>query len=190
MSFTAMRPTVNDVHADVKAQPAACCGARLPQVRVASPAMGFGDLADTAASPTLGLTQPAVRGHAHRRERVDQPVSTSRSCACPGYSDYRSSRRSPRTSTTSARSTGTGSLRVRGKGRKVVLVPLPPAVSLAVDRAAEEHPAGPLLLNRRGVRMDRHMLRHTLVTTMLDAPSRTAPSPPTSQCPTCGRQPS
>jgi len=83
-------------------------------------------------------------------------------------------------------------LQVRGKGGKVVLVPLPPAVSPAVDRAAGERPGGPLLLNRRGVRMDRHaatrrlrhlaadagvrlprmhphMLRHTFVTTMLDA---------------------
>ncbi len=83
-------------------------------------------------------------------------------------------------------------LRVRGKGGKVVLVPLPPAVSRAVDRAAAERSAGPLLLNGRGTRMDRHaatrrlrrlaavagvrlprmhphMLRHTFVTTMLDA---------------------
>jgi integrase/recombinase XerD len=83
-------------------------------------------------------------------------------------------------------------LRVRGKGGKVVLVPLPPAVSRAVDRAAGERATGPLLLNSRGVRMDRHagtrrlrrlasvagvrlprmhphMLRHTFVTTMLDA---------------------
>jgi len=83
-------------------------------------------------------------------------------------------------------------LRVRGKGGKVVLVPLPPAVSRAVDRAAGERPGGPLLLNRRALRMDRHaatrrlrhlavdagvrlprmhphMPRHTFVTTMLDA---------------------
>jgi integrase/recombinase XerD len=83
-------------------------------------------------------------------------------------------------------------LRVRGKGGKVVLVPLPPAVSRAVHRAAGERSTGPLLLNSRGVRMDRHaatrrlrqlaavacvrlprmhphMLRHTFVTTMLDA---------------------
>ncbi len=83
-------------------------------------------------------------------------------------------------------------LRVRGKGGKVVLVPLPPAVSRAVDHAAGERSTGPLLLNRRGTRMDRHaatrrlrhlaavagvrlprmhphMLRHTFVTTMLDA---------------------
>ena len=83
-------------------------------------------------------------------------------------------------------------LRVCGKGGRVVLVPLPPAVARAVDRAAGERTSGPLLLNRRGVRMDRHaatrrlrqlaavagvrlprmhphMLRHTFVTTMLDA---------------------
>ncbi len=79
-------------------------------------------------------------------------------------------------------------LRVRGKGGKVVLVPLPPAVARAVD----DRQAEPILRNTRGGRMDRHaatrrlkhladtagirmprmhphMLRHTFVTTMLDA---------------------
>jgi integrase/recombinase XerD len=83
-------------------------------------------------------------------------------------------------------------LRVRGKGSKVVLVPLPPAVGRAIDRAIDGRSAGPVLLNSRGTRMDRHaatrrlrnlagtagvrigrthphMLRHTFVTTMLDA---------------------
>jgi site-specific recombinase XerD len=83
-------------------------------------------------------------------------------------------------------------LRVVGKGTKVVLVPLPPAVGRAVDRAVDARAAGPILLNNRGARMDRHaatrrlrrlasaagvrlprmhphMLRHTFVTTMLDA---------------------
>jgi integrase/recombinase XerD len=81
---------------------------------------------------------------------------------------------------------------VRGKGDKVVLVPLPPAVGRAVDRAIDDRSAGPFLLTSRGTRMDRHcatrrlrrlsetagvklprmhphMLRHTFVTTMLDA---------------------
>jgi site-specific recombinase XerD len=80
-------------------------------------------------------------------------------------------------------------LRVFGKGNKVVLVPLPPAVARAIDRAVGRREAGPILLNRHGVRMDRHattrrlktlatatgmrmppihphMLRHTFVTTM------------------------
>ena len=75
-----------------------------------------------------------------------------------------------------------------GKGGKVVLVPLPPAVGRAIDRATEGRMRGPILLNSRGARMDRHaatrrlrqlaqqvsmpitrphphMLRHTFVTT-------------------------
>jgi site-specific recombinase XerD len=83
-------------------------------------------------------------------------------------------------------------LRVCGKGTKVVLIPLPPAVGRAIDQAAGTRTGGPILLNSRGARMDRHaatrclrrlaatagirvarahphMLRHTFVTTMLDA---------------------
>jgi len=83
-------------------------------------------------------------------------------------------------------------LRVCGKGGKVVLVPLPPAVGRAIDRAIGDCDSGPILRNSRGARMDRHaatrrlrrlahtagvpiarphphMLRHTFVTTMLDA---------------------
>ncbi len=47
-------------------------------------------------------------------------------------------------------------LRVHGKGSKIVLVPLPPAVGRALDRATADRMDGPILLNRRGVRMDRH----------------------------------
>jgi len=83
-------------------------------------------------------------------------------------------------------------LRVCGKGGEVVLVPLPPAVGRALDRAIADQASGPILLNSRGTRMDRHaatrrlrhlaqhagvritrphpdMLRHTFATTMLDA---------------------
>jgi len=83
-------------------------------------------------------------------------------------------------------------LRVCGKGTKVVLIPLPPAVGRAIDKAVGDRSGGPILLNTRGTRMDRHaatrrlrrladvagvritrahphMLRHTFVTTMLDA---------------------
>jgi integrase/recombinase XerD len=83
-------------------------------------------------------------------------------------------------------------LRVCGKGTKVVLIPLPPAVGRAIDRAIGHRTSGPILLNTRGTRMDRHaatrrlrhlaraagvrigrahphMLRHAFVTTMLDA---------------------
>ncbi|MFB9318290.1 tyrosine-type recombinase/integrase [Cryptosporangium minutisporangium] len=83
-------------------------------------------------------------------------------------------------------------MRVRSKEGKVVLVPLPPAVGRALDRAVDERTARPILRNTRGGPMDRHaatrrlkplattagirmprthphVLRHTLVTTMLDA---------------------
>jgi site-specific recombinase XerD len=77
-------------------------------------------------------------------------------------------------------------LRVVGKGGRVTLIPLPPAVSRAVDRAVADRTSGPILLNHAGRRMDRqaatrrlhhladtagvrmprmhpHMLRHTFV---------------------------
>jgi integrase/recombinase XerD len=83
-------------------------------------------------------------------------------------------------------------LLVRDKGDKHVLTPLPPAVARSIERAAGSRDGGPVLLNRRAHRMDRHgaarrlrhlalaagvttarmhphMLRHTYVTTMLDA---------------------
>lgn len=83
-------------------------------------------------------------------------------------------------------------LQVRGKGDKFTVVPLPPAVGRAIDRAVDGRESGPILRNRKGARMDRHcatrrlralaaaggvtmprmhphMLRHTFVTTMLDA---------------------
>jgi integrase/recombinase XerD len=47
-------------------------------------------------------------------------------------------------------------LRVVGKGTRTVLVPLPPAVGRAIDRATGDRTAGPILLNTRGARMDRH----------------------------------
>jgi len=47
-------------------------------------------------------------------------------------------------------------LRVCGKGTKVVLVPLPPAVGRAIDGAISTRTSGPILLNSRGARMDRH----------------------------------
>ncbi len=47
-------------------------------------------------------------------------------------------------------------LRVCGKGTRIVLVPLPPAVGRAIDRAIGSRTRGPVLLNSRGARMDRH----------------------------------
>jgi integrase/recombinase XerD len=53
-------------------------------------------------------------------------------------------------------------LRVCGKGTKIVLVPLPPAVGRAIDRAIGLRDRGPILLNSRGARMDRHAATRSL----------------------------
>jgi integrase len=87
----------------------------------------------------------------------------------------------------------TGCCACAAKGTKIVLIPLPPAVGRAIARATGTRTNGPILLNSRAARMDRHaastrrlrhlaetagvritrphphMLRHTFVTTMLDA---------------------
>jgi len=47
-------------------------------------------------------------------------------------------------------------LRVCGKGTKIVLIPLPPSVGRAIDQAIGHRTRGPILLNNRGTRMDRH----------------------------------
>jgi site-specific recombinase XerD len=46
-------------------------------------------------------------------------------------------------------------LKVRGKGDKTVLIPLPPAVARAIDRAGDGRDHGPILRNAHGVRMER-----------------------------------
>jgi integrase len=100
-------------------------------------------------------------------------------------------------------------LRVCGKGTKVVLVPLPPAVGRAIDRATGNRSRGPILLNSRGTRdgparrlhrlaetaginvtrTHPHMLRHTFVYQLTLAStcamSRSPPATPT-RAPRCG----
>ncbi len=73
-------------------------------------------------------------------------------------------------------------LRVCGKGTKVVLVPLPPAVGRAIDQATGSRMRGPVLLNRRGTRMDRHAATrrlHQLAETAGIQVTRTHPHAPT-----------
>jgi integrase/recombinase XerD len=104
-------------------------------------------------------------------------------------------------------------LRVCGKGSKVVLVPLPPAVGRAIVRAVASRTCEPILLNSLGARLDRHaatrrphrlggtagiqvarahphMLRHTFVSTsstlaLIRAMSRSPPGMP-ARAPRCG----
>ncbi len=49
-------------------------------------------------------------------------------------------------------------LRAHGKGGKIVLTPLPPAVARAIDRTVDGRASGPILRTSGGTRMDR--LRH------------------------------
>lgn len=51
---------------------------------------------------------------------------------------------------------GHRTVKVVGKGAKVAVIPLPPRVARAVDLAAGERIAGPVLLSRSGQRLDRH----------------------------------
>jgi site-specific recombinase XerD len=82
-------------------------------------------------------------------------------------------------------------VRIMGKGSRPALIPLPPIVSRAIDDLIGARTDGPLLLSNYGNRLDRkaadrivkrvavkahvphkispHSLRHTMVTTMLDA---------------------
>ncbi len=142
-------------------------------------------------SPTLGLTHLQFEAMLTAARESSNPFDFALVCML-GLLGLRIFEATGADTTDLGEEHGHRVLRVCGKGGKVVLVPLPPAVSRAVDRAAGERAAGPLLLNRRGVRMDRqaatrrlrqlaavagvrlprmhpHMLRHTFVTTMLDA---------------------
>jgi integrase/recombinase XerD len=66
-------------------------------------------------------------------------------------------------------------LRVRGKGGKVVLVPLPPAISRAIERSIAERTTGPILLTSRGTRMDRHCATRLLRRLAEDAGVKSSP---------------
>ncbi len=63
-------------------------------------------------------------------------------------------------------------VRVVGTGHKIVLVPMPPAVARAVDRAVAGRDVGPILLNRDGSRMDRHAATRRLAGSRLPRESR------------------
>jgi site-specific recombinase XerD len=143
-------------------------------------------------SPTLGLTHLQFERPCSPPQGNPAARSTSPSCACWDFSVCGSSRPWAQTSTTLERNTATESCVCGVRAARSFSFRCHPAVSRAVDRAAGDRTAGPLLLNRRGVRMDRHsatrglrqladeagvrlprmhphMLRHTFVTTMLDA---------------------
>jgi len=83
-------------------------------------------------------------------------------------------------------------LRVCGKGTKVVLVPLPPAVARAIDHAVADRRHGPVLLNSRGSRMDRHAatrrLRRLAATAGIQVARATRTCSGTRSSPPCSTQ--
>ena len=91
-------------------------------------------------------------------------------------------------------------LKVRGKGGKVVLTPLPPAVSRAIERAVADRECGPILRTRNGtggpaLRTARpHRTPPGCTRTCCATPSSPPCSTPASTCATCrcrqGRRPS
>lgn len=76
-----------------------------------------------------------------------------------GLLGYESSRPAARTSLTSVKNTATACC-VPASSTKVVLIPLPPSVGQAIDH---DRPCtgGPILVNSRGARIDRHQAPRT-----------------------------
>ena len=135
---------------------------RRPHVPAESPTLGFTHLQFEALVAMLGAAGPAdLRSHRRRHRRPGRGTRPP----CPAG--------------------------VR-QGHQDRPGPAAPAVGRAIDRATADRISGPILLNSRGARMDRHaatrrlrhlarhagvpisrphphMLRHTFITTMLDA---------------------
>ena len=144
-----------------------------------------------AGSPTLGFTHLQSGALLTAAREPDNPYDFAL-VAMPGLPGGRIFEATGANTADLGEEHGHRVLRVCCKGTKVVLVPLPPAVGRATGQAAGLRDRGPILLNTRGARMDRHaatrrlhrlaeaagiqiarahphMLRHTYVTTMLDA---------------------
>jgi site-specific recombinase XerD len=108
-----------------------------------------------AESPTLGFTHLQFEAllTAARESANPRGFALVAMLGPAGPADLRSHRRGHRDL---GEEHGHRVLRVCGKGTKIVLVPLPPAACRAIDRAAGSRTRGPILLNTRGARMDRH----------------------------------
>ena len=141
-----------------------------------------------SGSPTCSSRRCSARPGNRRTGTTSRWWPCSACWAC-GSSRHQRGHRRPR-----RRARPPGPTRVR-QGTKAVLVLLPPAVGRATDRVTGSRMRGPVLLNGRGARMDRHaatrrlhhlaetagirvtrahphMLRHTFVTTLKELLSR------------------
>ncbi|MFR9780626.1 tyrosine-type recombinase/integrase [Micromonospora sp. MS34] len=153
--------------------------------RLRPPAHRAGRVTDprTGAPTVRGLDHHRPTVSESKRLRPDRPPEPARAA------DLRSLRVEHRRPGRGTRPPGPTRA---ARAAKVVLVPLPPAVARAIDRAVDGRTSGPVLRDTYGARMDRHaatrrlkhladtagirmprmhphMLRHTFVTTMLDA---------------------
>jgi integrase len=144
-----------------------------------------------AGSPALGFTRPQFEALLTAARQSPDPCDFAL-VAMPGLLGPRIFEAASADIADLGEEHGHRVLRVGGNGTKTVLVPLPPAVGRAINRAVAGRTHGPVLLNGRGARMGRHpaarrprrpaatagiqaarahphTLRHTFVTTMLDA---------------------
>ncbi|HKN57135.1 MAG TPA: tyrosine-type recombinase/integrase [Amycolatopsis sp.] len=142
-------------------------------------------------SPTLGLTHLQFEAMLHAAKESDNP-SDGALVVMLGMLGLRSFEAGKALIEDLGEEHGHRVLSVLGKGDKKVLIPLPPAVARMIDRAVGERMSGPIVVNQIGnamdgqaqaralkriaklggvktTRMHPHMLRHTFVTTMLDA---------------------
>jgi hypothetical protein len=145
--------------------------------------------ADRVADARVGAS--AVRGPAHRSPAVGQPqrLRVDRGAGPARAADFEACGANI---ADLGEEHGHHVLQVRGKGGKTVLVLFPPSAARAIEYAPAGRDNGPILGNTAGRRMDRHaatrrlvylsetsgirmprmhlhLLRHTFVTTMLDA---------------------
>jgi integrase/recombinase XerD len=142
-------------------------------------------------SPTLGLTHLQFEAMLHAGFESDNP-SDGALVAMLGMLGLRSAEAQNALIEDLGEEHGHRVLSVLGKGNKKVRIPLAPAVARMIDKAVGERMSGPILLNQIGnamdgqaqaralkriakvggvriARMHPHMLRHTYITTMLDA---------------------
>jgi integrase/recombinase XerD len=119
-----------------------------------------------AESPTLGPTHPQLEAllHAARQSQDRHDFALVARLGLLGLLGLRIFEATVADITDLGEEHGHRVLRVTGKGTKVVLVPLPPAVGRGIDQAAAGRVTGPILRNSRGRRADRHTatrrLRH------------------------------
>ena len=117
-----------------------------------SPAEHVRRPAVSAESPTLGFTHLQFEALLTTARESSNPCDFAL-VAMPGLLGLRTFEATAADIADLGEEHGHRMLRVCGKGSKVVLIPLPPAVGRAIDRAIGTRTHGPILLNSRGARI-------------------------------------